>query len=49
VQTFGLADDGVKWVYDERNKALIPDAVKARVDTLQARIVRGEITAPTTP
>jgi len=49
VQTFGLADDGVKWVYDDRNKALIPDAVKARVDTLQARIVRGEITAPTTP
>lgn len=49
VHTFGLADDGVKWVYDDRNKALIPDAVKARVDSLQAKLVRGEIVAPTTP
>lgn len=49
VHTFGLADDGVKWVYDDRNKALIPDAVKAQVDTLQAKLVRGEIVAPTTP
>ena len=49
VKTFGVADDGVKWVYDDRNKALIPDAVKAKVDTLRARIIRGEITAPTEP
>ncbi len=49
VRTFGLADHGVTWVYDDRNKALIPDAVKARVDSLQARIVRGEIVVPTTP
>jgi basic membrane protein A len=49
IRTFGLADDGVTWVYDERNKALIPDAVKARVDTLQARIVAGSIVAPTEP
>ena len=49
VKTFGVADDGVKWVYDDRNKALIPDAAKAKVDSLRARIVRGEITAPTEP
>ena len=49
VRTFGLADDGVKWVYDDRNKALIPDAVKAQVDSLQAKIVRGEIVAPSEP
>ena len=49
VRTFGVADDGVKWVYDDRNKALIPDAAKAKVDSLRARIVRGEITAPTEP
>lgn len=49
VHTFGLADDGVKWVYDDRNRALVPDAVKARVDSLQAKLVRGEIVAPTTP
>jgi basic membrane protein A len=49
VQTFGLSDDGVKWVYDERNRALVPDAVKAQVDSLQARLVRGELVAPTQP
>ena len=49
VHTFGLADAGVKWVYDDRNKALVPDAVKAQVDSLQAKLIRGEIVAPTTP
>lgn len=49
VRTFGVADDGVKWVYDARNQALIPDAVKARVDALQADIVSGKIVAPTLP
>jgi basic membrane protein A len=47
VQVFGLAEDGVGWVYDDRNKALIPDAVKARVDSLKAEIVAGHITVPT--
>jgi len=49
VQHLGLAEDGVKWVYDANNKALIPDAVKARVDSLQAEIVAGRITVPTKP
>jgi basic membrane protein A len=49
VQHLGLAENGVKWVYDEHNQALIPDAVKARVDSLQARIVAGEIEVPTRP
>ena len=49
VREFGLADQGVTWVYDERNKALIPDAVKARVDSLQAEIVAGRIQVPTEP
>jgi basic membrane protein A and related proteins len=47
VRTFGLAQEGVAWVYDDRNKALIPDAVKARVDSLSAEIVAGRIVAPT--
>jgi basic membrane protein A len=46
IQVFGLAEDGVGWVYDDRNKALIPDAVKARVDSLRDEIVAGRITAP---
>ncbi len=49
VHVFGLADEGVKWVYDDRNKALIPDHVKAQVDSLQALIIAGRIIAPTQP
>ena len=48
VQHLGLKEDGVKWVYDEHNKALIPDAVKARVDSLAAEIVAGRIAVPST-
>jgi len=46
VRVFGLKEQGVAWVYDDRNKALIPDAAKARVDSLQAAIIAGNITAP---
>ena len=46
IHEFGLAEDGVGWVYDDRNKALIPDAVKAKVDSLRAEIVAGRIVAP---
>jgi basic membrane protein A len=43
VQIFGLAQDGVGWVYDGRNQGLIPEHVKAQVDSLQAEIVAGRI------
>ncbi|MCE9627327.1 MAG: BMP family ABC transporter substrate-binding protein, partial [Candidatus Eisenbacteria bacterium] len=49
VREFGLADSGVTWVYDDRNKALIPDHVKATVDSLQAEIVAGRIVVPIEP
>ena len=49
VHEFGLAESGVTWVYDDRNKALIPDAVKARVDSLQALIVAGSLRVPVEP
>jgi basic membrane protein A len=49
VRDFGLAEQGVTWVYDDRNKALIPDTVKAKVDSLQALIVAGTIHVPTEP
>ncbi len=49
VQHLGLAENGVRWVYDGNNKALIGDAVKARVDSLQALIVAGKITVPSKP
>ena len=49
LREFGLADSGVTWVYDDRNKALIPDHVKATVDSLQAEIVAGRIVVPIEP
>jgi basic membrane protein A len=35
-------------VYDANNRALIPPAVRARLDTLTADIVAGRITVPST-
>ena len=35
------------WVYEDRNKNLIPDAVKARVDSLQAELIADHIRVPT--
>lgn len=46
IQEFGLEEDGVGWVYDDRNRSLIPDAVKAKVDSLREEIVAGRIVAP---
>ena len=47
VREFGLKEHGVTWVYDDRNKALIPPAVKATVDSLGAEITAGRIQVPT--
>lgn len=46
VRVFGLKEKGVGWVYDDRNRALIPDPVKASVDSLEQEIVAGRITVP---
>jgi basic membrane protein A and related proteins len=46
IKVFGLAEEGVTWVYDDRNKARIPDRAKATVDSLRAEIIAGRITAP---
>jgi basic membrane protein A len=43
---FGLAEDGVGYVYDDNNKALIPDAVRARLEALKGEIVAGRIKVP---
>ena len=48
VYQFGLAEDGVGYVYDDRNKALIPDAVRARLEQLKAEIIAGRIQVPST-
>lgn len=48
IYNFGLAEDGVGYVYDANNKALIPDAVRARLEALKADIVAGRISVPST-
>jgi basic membrane protein A len=44
---FGLKEKGVDYVYDEHNKALVPDDVRAKVEALRAEIESGAIVAPT--
>ena len=48
IYQFGLAEDGVGYVYDEHNRALIPDAIRAQLEALKAGIVAGRITVPST-
>lgn len=42
----GLGEHGVDYVYDEHNRALIPDSVRARVEALRSEIVEGRIAVP---
>jgi basic membrane protein A len=48
IYTFGLAQNGVGYVYDEHNRALIPDSVRTRLEQLKADIIAGKITVPST-
>jgi len=48
IYTFGLAQNGVGYVYDEHNKALIPDTVRTRLESLKADIIAGRIVVPST-
>ena len=48
VYQFGLAENGVGYVYDDNNRALIPDAVRARLEELRAEIIAGRIKVPST-
>ncbi len=48
VRVFGLAEQGVGYVYDDNNRALIPDSVRARLQTLEAEIIAGRIRVPST-
>jgi basic membrane protein A and related proteins len=46
VHVFGLKENGVGWIHDAHNRGMIPDPVKATVDSLAAEIVAGTITVP---
>jgi basic membrane protein A len=49
IYDFGLAQDGVGYVYDTNNKSLIPDAVRARVEALKADVIANKIVVPSVP
>ena len=48
ISVFGLAEQGVGYVYDANNRALVPDSVRARVEQLRQEIVDGKIRVPST-
>jgi basic membrane protein A len=48
IYTFGLAQNGVGYVYDEHNRALIPDSVRTRLERIKADIIAGKIVVPST-
>jgi basic membrane protein A len=47
IRSFGLAEGGVGYVYDEHNRDLIPPAVHARVEEIRRDIIAGKIQVPT--
>lgn len=48
VYQFGLAEQGVGYVYDENNRKLIPDSVRSRLEVLRDQIIAGKIVVPST-
>ena len=48
IYQLGLAENGVGYVYDAQNRALIPDSIRARVDSLRSEIIAGRIHVPST-
>jgi basic membrane protein A len=48
IYEYGLAEDGVGYIYDKNNEKLIPAAVRARVEALKQQIIAGRITVPGT-
>ena len=48
VKEFGLASDGVGYVFDDRNHTLIPASVIERVEAIKKDIVAGKVKVPST-
>jgi basic membrane protein A and related proteins len=46
IQEFGLAENGVGYVFDDHNRGWIPSEVHAQVEGLRRAIVAGEIKVP---
>lgn len=47
VETFGLKSNGVDYVYNDKNKTLIPDAVRKKTEEVRNDIISGKISVPT--
>jgi basic membrane protein A len=48
IYQYGLAEQGVGYVYDANNQALIPADVRAKVESLRQDIIAGRIQVPST-
>ena len=48
IYQYGLAENGVGYVYDANNEQLIPTAIRARLESLKQDIIAGRITVPST-
>jgi basic membrane protein A len=48
IYQLGLKEGGVGYVYDDNNRALIPPAVRERVEQLRQEIITGRIKVPST-
>jgi basic membrane protein A len=46
IYEYGLKEGGVGYVYDDNNRALIPDSVHERIEALKAEIIAGRIKVP---
>jgi basic membrane protein A and related proteins len=48
IYSFGLKEGGVGYIYDDNNRHLIPDDIRARVEALKQEIIDGRIKVPST-
>ena len=48
IYQYGLAEQGVGYIYDKNNEKLIPPAVHARLEQLRQDIIAGRIVVPST-
>ncbi|HET9012501.1 MAG TPA: BMP family ABC transporter substrate-binding protein, partial [Gemmatimonadaceae bacterium] len=48
IYQYGLAENGVGYVYDANNEKLIPAEVRTRLEALKQDIIAGKITVPST-
>ena len=46
VREFGLAERGVDYVYDDRNRSLLPEGARARVEGLREDIIAKRVVVP---